>query len=91
LTGWSDPFCCDPLPASASRWLGAGCRSRLGQTIRTTPPVGDLGLVDLVAHVVGGRKTGGIADGAVDVDQKTADSTDQMMMVVADAILESSR
>jgi hypothetical protein len=36
-------------------------------------------------------ETGGLADGAVDVDHAPADSTDQMMMVVADPILEASR
>ena len=73
------------------RWVGAGWRSGLGQAIRTAPPVGDFGLVDLVAHVVGRRETGGGADRAVDVDQTAADSADQMVVVVADPILEASR
>jgi hypothetical protein len=63
----------------------------LSQAIRTASPVGDLGLVYLVAHVVDRRETGGGADRAVDVDQTAADSTDQMVVVVADAILEASR
>jgi hypothetical protein len=54
-------------------------------------PVGDLGLVDLVAHVVDCRETGGGADRAVDVDQTAADATDQMVVVVANPILEPSR
>jgi hypothetical protein len=62
----------------------------LSQAIRTAPPVGDLGLVDLVAPVVGRRETRGGADRAVDVDQTAADSADQMVVVVADPILEAS-
>jgi hypothetical protein len=86
-------FACDPPLASASacRWVGAGWRSVLGQAIRTAPPVGDLSLIDLVALVVHRRETGGGADRAVDVDQTTADSTDQMVVVVADPVLEASR
>ena len=63
----------------------------LGLTIRTAAPVGDLGLVDLVALVVGRREAGRGADRAVDVDHAAADATDQMMVVVADAILEARR
>ena len=62
-----------------------------GQAIRTAAPVGDLGLVDLVALVVGRRETGRGADRAVDVDHAAADSADQMVVVVADAILEARR
>lgn len=68
-----------------------GWRAALGQAIRTAPPVGDLGLVDLVAPVVNRRETGGGADRAVDVDQTAADSTDQMVVIVTDPILEASR
>ena len=63
----------------------------LREAIRTAPPVGDLGLVDLVAPVVGRRETRGGADRAVDVDHAAADSADQMVVVVADAIFEASR
>jgi hypothetical protein len=66
-------------------------RSVPGQAIGTAPPVGDLGLVDLVAHIVDRRETGGGADCALDVDQAAADSTDQMVVVVADPVLEASR
>src|SRR5258708_2787914 len=65
----------------------AGTAWGLGQALRTASPVGDLGLVDLVAHVIGGRETRGGADHAIDVDQTTTDSTDQMVMVVADPLL----
>ena len=82
---------CDLPRAPARRWIGSGGRSVLGQAFRTAPPVGDLGLVDLVAHVVGRRETRGGAHRAVDVDHAAADSTDQMVMVVADPILEPSR
>jgi len=68
--------------------MGRG--SGLGQALRTTPPVGDLGLVYLVAHVVNRRQTGRGADRARDVDHTAADSANQMMVVVADPILEAS-
>jgi hypothetical protein len=77
--------------ACGGRRVGVRCRTGSFDTIRTAPPVGDLGLVDLVAHVVDRRETGGGADRAVDVDQAAADSTDQMVMIVADSILEASR
>src|SRR5262249_49021960 len=75
----------------AFRLMGAGWRSGLSLAVRTAPPVRDFGLVDLVAHVVDGRETRSGADCAVDVDDAPADSADQMMMVVADAILEPRR
>jgi hypothetical protein len=59
--------------------------------MRTATPVDDLGLVDRVTAVVGRREAGSGADRAVDIDQTAADSTDQMVMVVADPILETSR
>ena len=67
------------------------CGAGLRDTIRTAPPVGDLGLVDLVAPVVGRRETRGGADRAVDVDHTAAGSANQMVMIVADPILEASR
>ena len=73
----------------ARRSSGGG--SGLSLAIRAAPPICDLGLVDLVPHVVDRRKTGGGADRAVYIDQTAADSTDQMVMVVADPILETSR
>ena len=63
----------------------------MGEAIRTPPPVGDLSLIDLVTPVVERRETGGRANGAVDVDQTAADSTNQMVVVIADPILEASR
>jgi hypothetical protein len=63
----------------------------LSQAIRTATPVGDFGLVDCVAHVRDGRETGGGADGAIDVYHAAADATDQMVVIVADAIFETSR
>jgi hypothetical protein len=63
----------------------------LGQAIRTAPPVDDLGLVDLVAPVVGRCQAGSGPDRAVDVDHTTADPANEMVVVVADPILEASR
>ena len=66
-------------------------RFGLSQAIRTATPVGDLGLVDCIAHVLDRRETGGGADGAIDVYHAAANATDQMVVIVADAILETSR
>jgi hypothetical protein len=63
----------------------------LSEAIRTAPPVDDLGLVDLITLVVGRRETRGGADRAIHVDHTTADPADQMVVVVADPILEASR
>jgi hypothetical protein len=59
--------------------------------IGTTAPVRDLGLVDLVPHVIDRRQTWRGAGRAVDVDDTAADFADQMMVVVANPILEASR
>src|SRR5262245_9870599 len=48
------------LASRASR--PAGCRSPCRDALGTSSPVDDLGLVDLVAGVVGGRQAGGRAD-----------------------------
>ena len=61
------------------------------EAIRTTAPIGDLGFVDLVTTIVDGRETRRGADRAVDVHHAAADATNQMVMVVADSILEASR
>ena len=45
--------------------------------------------MDLVALVVERGEARGVPDRAVDVDHAAAESTDQMMMVVADAIFET--
>jgi len=75
----------------AGKGFGKGWGSGLCQAVRTPAPVGDFGLVDLVPTVVGRRETRCGANRAVDVDHSTADAADQMVVVVADAILESSR
>jgi hypothetical protein len=61
----------------------------LWRAIGTAPPVNDLGFVDLVASIVRRPETRGVTDRAVDVDHAAAAATDQMVMVVANAILES--
>src|SRR5690242_12714119 len=50
-------------------------------------PVGDLGLVDPVAGDVGGGQAGGVADRAVDVDDRAAGPADEVVVVVADPSL----
>src|ERR687892_320793 len=59
--------------------------------LRAAPPVGDLGLVDLVAPVVDWRETGRGADCAVDVDHTAAGAADQVMVVVTHPILVAGR
>ena len=66
-------------------------RSGFPEAFRTTPPVHDLGFVDLVALAVHRRETRRKSDRAVNIDRAAADAADQMVVVVADAILESSR
>ena len=73
------------------RRIGARRRLRLRHAIWTAPPVGHLGLVDLVTHVVGRRETGGGPDCAIDVDHTAAGAADQMVVVIADPILEARR
>ena len=85
------PFARAGAGRPARRSLGGGGRSGLREAIRTATPIRDFRLVDLVAHVIGRGETGSGADRAVNVDQTAADSADQMVMVVADPILEASR
>jgi hypothetical protein len=60
---------------SVGQWIEASRRSALSLALRATAPVDDLGLVDLVAQVVGRRETGAEADRAVDVVYTAADAT----------------
>jgi hypothetical protein len=69
----------------------SGWGPSLGLAIRATPPIGNLGLVDLVTHIVGRSEARGRAGGALDVDDTPTVAADQMVVVIADAILESSR
>src|SRR6185436_2865913 len=80
------------LTCACARWTVAG-RSWAGlfDAVRTTPPIGDFGLVDLVAPIVLRRETRRGADRAIDVDHAAASSTDQVVVIVADAIFKASR
>src|SRR5690606_16672852 len=51
----------------------------------------DLRLVDLESGVLGGGEAWGLADGAVDVEQSATPPADQVVVVVADAILVARR
>jgi hypothetical protein len=59
-------------------------------TLRTYAPVRDVGFVDLVAVVVGRGKARRGTDCAVDVDETAADATDEVVVVIIDAILVAS-
>ena len=63
------------------------CRCALG----APAPVDDLGLVDLVARVVGGRQARRVADRAVDVDHPAAGPADEVVVVVTDPVLVAGR
>lgn len=55
--------------------------------VRAAAPVDDLGLVDLVAGVLGGGQARGGSDRAVDVNETTARPADQVVVIVADSVL----
>jgi hypothetical protein len=57
----------------------------------TATPVHDFGFIDFIAASIGGRQARRETDGAVYVDHAAARSTNQMVVVVADPILEASR
>jgi hypothetical protein len=85
-------LCAGGSPISPSRrCIGVGGGARTSETIRTTAPVSDLGLVDLVASIVERPEAWCGADRAVNVHDTTADSTNQVVVVIADSILEASR
>jgi hypothetical protein len=71
--------------------LSWGCVPGLGRALGTASPVRDLGLVDFETLAVGRREAGGRADRAIDGDDAAAGAADQVMVVVADAILLASR
>lgn len=77
--------------SSAGRRIQAGRLSAVSLALGTTAPVGDLGLVDFVAHIVGCGEARGGADRAVDVDQAAANATNQVMVVVVDSIFVAGR
>jgi hypothetical protein len=75
----------------AFRWVVTRRRLRLRHAIRTPAPIRDLGLVDFVAPVVSCDQTRGSASGTVHIDHAAAVPADQMVVVVADSILEARR
>src|SRR5688572_16307554 len=60
-------------------------------TLGAPAPVDDLGFVDLVARVVGGRQAGGVADRTVDVDLPAAGPADEVVVVVINPALIAGR
>src|SRR5258705_5133017 len=82
---------------SCCRWLfvdrGLCCSAGVARrdTYGTLAPVDDLGFIDLVARVVGGRQARGVADRAVDVDHPAAGSADAEAAVVTHPILLACR
>jgi len=51
---------------------------------RDIGPIDDLGFVDLVTRVIGGRQAGGVADRAVDIRDGTAGPAHDVVVVVPD-------
>jgi hypothetical protein len=64
-------------------------RSR-SDALGTSAPVDDLGFIDLVAEVIGGRQARSVVDRTVDVDHPIAGSTDEVVVVVPDPVLVAS-
>ncbi len=60
-----------------------------GLALRTTSPIGDLGLIDDEALVVGRIEARRGSNRAVNIDDPTAFPADQVVVVVADAVFES--
>ncbi len=58
-----------------------------GLTARASTPVDHVGLINLETLVVGGGEAGRRSDGAVDVDDVTAGPTNQVVVIVVDAVL----
>lgn len=54
-------------------------------------PIDDFSLVDSEAVIVVGGEARNVANGAVDIDGRSARATDQVMMIVADAVFETGR
>jgi len=75
--------------------VAAGIEARGGATgvtaLGTAAPVGNLGFVDLETQVVGRFETRRRADRAVDVDDACTDATDEVVVVVVDAVFVASR
>ena len=71
-----------------SGWLRRGPRRH---ALGATAPVDDFGFVDLIAGVLGGGEARGLADGTVDVDHAAAGAADEVVVVVADAVLIAGR
>src|SRR3954469_1256211 len=69
-------------------WLRRGPRR---DAVGASAPVDDFRFVDLVAGVLGGGEARGRADGTVDVDHATAAAADEVVVVVADAVLVAGR
>ncbi len=74
-------------PSLASISFRAWSLVPASDAVGAAAPVDDLGLVDLVARVVGRGEARHLADRAVDVDGPTAGAADEVVVVVADAVL----
>ena len=79
------------MASCATRCRLSGTGLGLSEALGTTSPVGYFRFVDLIAAIVDRRQARRFAGRALDVDDPTADAADQMVMVVADAVLEPCR
>jgi hypothetical protein len=59
--------------------------------VRAETPEGDIGLVHHISGVVGGLEARSLSDCAVDVGEAAALSANEVMVVVSDPALETSR
>ena len=77
-----------PLLAGRERTPATRRRWRVLDTIRAPTPVGDLGLVYLIATIVEWLQARRRTRRAIDIDDAPAGAADQVMVIVADPILE---
>jgi hypothetical protein len=82
-SGWAPRLACSERTRATRR------RARLLDTLRAATPVRDLGLVDLIATIVEWLQARRGTRRAIDVDDTAAGSADQVMVIVADTILET--
>src|SRR4051812_28887706 len=88
LALWVALLSCSPkFSVTSVLSRSVACIRTVGGAFGASAPVDDLGLVDPVAGVVGGRQAGGVTDGAVHVDDGAARPADEVVVVVADPSL----
>jgi hypothetical protein len=86
LLSFAIPFLLLFLPDES----GVGGLQLFTLTLRAETPVGDFGLVDLKAEILCSGQARRSADCAINIDQLTAASADEVVVVVVHASLKAS-